>query len=126
MRFRVRAIDAKQAVVAIDLQAQSEAFAIDAARKVGLSVLSVQPLGLALPAGRSKFPTLLFSVELMSLLEAGLNLVEALQTLAMQESGGERQAVVDGILDAIRRGESFSQAVGRYPQHFPPLYVATL
>lgn len=126
MRFRVRAIDAKQAVVAIDVQAQSEAFAIDAARKVGLSVLSVQALGLALPARRSKFPTLLFCVELMSLLEAGLNLVEALQTLAMQESGGERQAVVDGILDAIRRGESFSQAVGRYPQHFPPLYIATL
>ena len=49
MRFRVRGIDAKQAVVAIDLQAQSEAFAIDAARKVGLSVLSVQALGLALP-----------------------------------------------------------------------------
>ena len=126
MRFRIRAIDAKQAVVAIDVHAQSETFAIDAARKVGLSVLSVQALGLALPARRSKFPTLLFSVELMSLLEAGLNLVEALQTLAMQQSGGERQAVVDGILDAIRRGESFSQAVGRYPQHFPPLYVATL
>ena len=126
MRFRVRAVDAKHAVVAIDVQAQSATFAIDAARKVGLSVLSVQPLGLALPARRSRFPTTLFSVELMSLLEAGLNLVEALQTLAMQQSGGERQAVVDGILDAIRRGESFSQAVGRYPQHFPPLYVATL
>jgi general secretion pathway protein F len=129
MQFRVRAVNARHEVVALDLRAESENFAMDTARKLGLAVLSVRPLGLAaaLPASRrSSFPTLLFSVELMSLLEAGLNLVEALQTLGEQESGGERQVVLEGILASIRRGESFSQAVGHFPQHFPPLYVATL
>jgi len=129
MQFRVRAVNARHEVVALDLAADTETFAIDTARRQGLAVLSVRPLGLAaaLPASRrSRFPTQLFSVELMSLLEAGLNLVEALQTLCEQESGGERRAVLEGMLAAIRRGESFSQAVGHYPQHFPPLYVATL
>ncbi len=92
-------------------------------------MVSVRPLGFAsaMPATRrARFPTHLFSLELMSLLEAGLNLVEALQTLVEQESGGERQAVLEGMLAAIRRGEPFSQAAGHFPQHFPPLYIATL
>ncbi|HTL26994.1 MAG TPA: type II secretion system F family protein [Burkholderiales bacterium] len=126
MHFRIRAVNASQDVVAIDVNAQSEPFAIEAAQKVGLSVLSVERLGLALPARRARFATTLFSVELMSLLEAGLNLVEALQTLGTQENAGERHVVVTGILASIHRGESFSQAVSRYPQHFSPLYVATV
>jgi len=129
MQFRVRAVNARQEVIALDLRAETETFAIDAARKRGLAVLSVRPLGLAAAmrgTRRSRFPTLLFSIELMALLDAGLNLVEALQTLGEQETGGERQAVLDGILASIRRGESFSQAVSHFPQHFPPLYAATL
>jgi general secretion pathway protein F len=65
-------------------------------------------------------------MELMSLLEAGLNLVEALQTLAEKEGHGERQEVLSGLLGAIHRGEPFSQAVAGFPQHFSPLYVATV
>jgi general secretion pathway protein F len=129
MRFQINAIDARQAVVALDLDAGSAAMAVEAARNRGLTVLSVRPQALAvpLPWRRSAgFPTLLFSIELVSLLEAGLNLVEALQALGAKEPQGERQVVLSGILEAIRRGESFSQAVGHFPQYFPPLYVATL
>ena len=65
-------------------------------------------------------------MELLSLLEAGLNLVEALQTLAEKEGGGEREEVLSAILAAIHRGEPFSQAVASLPRHFSPLYVATI
>jgi general secretion pathway protein F len=129
MRFQISAVNGKQEVVALDLKAMSESMAIDAAHKLGLTVLSVRPRGLAfsVPWGRaSGFPTTLFSIELMSLLEAGLNLVEALQTLGEKELHSERQVVLSGILGAIHRGESFSQAVSRFPQYFPALYVATL
>jgi general secretion pathway protein F len=129
MRFLVNAVDARQTLVALDLHAESEAGAVEAARSRGLTVISARPqtAAPARPWGRSSaFPTALFSVELVSLLEAGLNLVEALQTLADKEAHGERQVVVTGLLDALRRGESFSQAVGRYTRHFPPLYVATV
>ncbi|MGH8706886.1 MAG: type II secretion system F family protein, partial [Burkholderiales bacterium] len=71
-------------------------------------------------------PVALISIELLSLLEAGLNLVEALQALAEKQPQGERHAVLAGLLEAIRRGEPFSQAVAGFPQHFPPLFVATL
>jgi general secretion pathway protein F len=65
-------------------------------------------------------------MELLSLLEAGLNLVEALQTLADKEGSGERQEVLSAILAAIHRGEPFSQAVAALPRHFSPLFVATI
>lgn len=129
MQFQVNAVDAKQEIVVLNLQAANEATAIDAAHKLGLTVLSVQSQGLNLrfSLGRSpKFPVAQFSVELMALLDAGLNLVEALQTLSEKDTHSERQTVLSGMLWAIYRGESFSQAVGRFPRHFSPLYVATL
>jgi general secretion pathway protein F len=128
MRFDVLAVDARQQVVTLNLQAANAAFAAEEVRKQGLSLISLQCRGLRLPMpGRGqRFPTTLFSMELMSLLEAGLNLVEALQTLAEKEGQGERQEVLSGMLAAIHRGEPFSQAVAAFPQHFSPLYVATV
>ena len=133
MRFDIHAVDARQQVVALVLEAPSEAHAAEAARSQGLTVLSVAAKGLALRLplavlarrGRA-FPTLLFSVELRSLLDAGLNLVEALQTLAEKDARGERREVVSALLAALRRGEPFSQAVAAQPRHFSPLYVATV
>jgi general secretion pathway protein F len=129
MRFRVNAIDARGQVVALSLDAASEAAAREAAGQRGLQVFSVAgKASFAVPSVRrsSGFRSSLFSVELMSLLEAGLNLVEALQTLAEKESAGERRDVLASLSAAIHRGEPFSRAVAALPQHFPPLYVATV
>jgi general secretion pathway protein F len=124
MQFSVLAVDARQQVVALSLEAASEALAADQVRSKGLTVVSVAASGLrlSLPARKTRFPTTLFTVELLSLLQAGLNLVEALQTLAAKESS----EVLSAILAAIQRGEPFSQAVAALPQHFSPLYVATI
>ncbi len=127
MNFEVLALDARQQVVTLTLQAANAALAEDEARKQGLSVISLEAKGLRFPLARGKrFPTMLFSVELLSLLEAGLNLVEALQTLSEKDANGERREVLCGLLAAIHRGEPFSKAVGGFPQHFSPLYVATI
>jgi general secretion pathway protein F len=128
MRFEVVAIDARQQVVALNLDAANAALAAEEVRRQGLSLISLESRGLRLPLAprRKRFPATLFSMELMSLLEAGLNLVEALQTLAEKEGHGERQEVLSGLLAAINRGEPFSQAVAGFPQHFSALYVATV
>src|SRR5437762_1845482 len=127
MQFNVHALDAKQQVVALSLEAASETAARDVAQSRGLTVFSIQGKK-SLPRLRraGAFKTALFSVELLSLLEAGLNLVEAMQTLAEKDVAGERQQVLSGVLAAIHRGEPFSQAVAGFPQHFSPLYVATI
>ena len=129
MQFRVHALDARQQVVALQLEATSEAAAREVARSRGLEIFSLSKKSSSLDIRlrrASAFRTSLFSVELMSLLEAGLNLVEALQTLAEKEGAGERRDVLASLSAAIHRGEPFSQAVAAAPQHFPPLYVATV
>jgi general secretion pathway protein F len=129
MRFNVHALDAAQQVVAVTLDAASEAEARETAGNRGLAVFSVEDAGRRWQprlARKSAFRSSLFSIELRSLLEAGLNLVEALQTLAEKEPAGERSSVLSGMLAAINRGEPFSQAVATFPEHFSPLYVATI
>ena len=127
MRFEVHAVDARQQVVALTLEAASEAAARESARGKGLDVFAVQAKAfrLGLPH-RQPFSALLFSRELKSLLGAGLNLVEALQTLAEKEAAGERSQVLAAIVAALHRGEPFSQALAGLPQAFSPLYVATV
>ena len=129
MHFQVHALDNRQQVVALSLEAASESIARDMAAQRGLSVFSVSQKS-GRPSIRlnrkGAFKPVLFSIELMSLLEAGLNLVEALQTLGEKEQAGERQQVLSGMLAAIHRGEPFSRAVASFPQHFSPLYVATI
>jgi general secretion pathway protein F len=131
MQFEIHALDARQQVVALAIEAPNE----DAARKEatgrGLSVFAVKHLEarkvlrvlLKRPAA---FPTTLFSIELMALLEAGLNLVEALTTLSEKNVHADNGKILSGLVGAIRRGEPFSQAVSRFPRHFSPLYVATI
>jgi general secretion pathway protein F len=129
MQFNVHALDSRQQVVALALEAGSEAMAREMAANRGLSVFSVEQKGKRLEmrlARKGAFRPVLFSIELLSLLEAGLNLVEAMQTLAEKETPGERQQVLSGMLAAIHRGEPFSRAVATFPQHFSPLYCATI
>src|SRR2546430_3161576 len=103
MQFNVHALDAKQQVVALSLEAASETAARDVAQSRGLTVFSIQGKR-SLPRLRraGAFKTALFSVELLSLLEAGLNLVEAMQTLAEKDVAGRSndsgQQVLSGML----------------------------
>ena len=132
MHFSVVAVDARQQVVSFNLEAASATLAAEQVQSRGLVVLSLDKKGLRLPARlpalrrTGRFATTLFSMELASLLGAGLNLVEALQTLADKDAQGERREVLAGLLAAIRRGEPFSAAVAAFPRQFSPLYVATI
>ena len=125
MQFEVHAMDRRQQVVALTLEAVSEAAAAEAARVRGLTVFSIKTTRtmLSWKAGKARFATMLFTVELASLLDAGLNLVEALAALAEK---GQDSGVLAGLVAAIHRGEPFSRAVAGFPQHFSPLYVATV
>lgn len=127
MRFQLIAVDPQGQVVALALEAADEATAHDLARQDGYSVLTIARTQMFVASReRRPFPTTLVSIELLALLEAGLNVVEALQALAEKQPGGDQHRVLTQVLDSIYRGESLSQAVSRLPQAFPPLYRATI
>ena len=129
MKFVLKAIDPGRRVVAVEIDATDEAAAQDLARERGLSILALRRgtfFGLPNLRLARPFPTRLFSIELLALLEAGLNIVEALQTLAEKEPVGAHRKVLVTLLEAIARGEPFSQAIARFPEFFSSLYIATI
>jgi general secretion pathway protein F len=68
----------------------------------------------------------LFSQELLALLEAGLNLVEAITTLLAKERQASTRAVLQNILQSLNEGRNFSDVLAMLPQHFPSVYSATV
>ncbi|MBL8528962.1 MAG: type II secretion system F family protein [Burkholderiales bacterium] len=129
MRFELKALKGRQGLEALELDARDADDAIRQATAQGYTVLSARrsfSLATLLPRSSSALSLALFSQELVALLEAGLNLVEALETLAEKEERAEAKKVIRGLLDELYEGRSFSHALNAFPHVFTPLYVATV
>ena len=98
-------------------QVQARGFTPIAAKSTGSALSNRQ---------NKKFPLALFSQELLALLEAGLNLVEAIETLAEKEQGNQIKHTLDALLQALYQGQTFSSALEQQPLIFPVLYIATV
>ena len=129
MRFQMKAIGPAGAVEALEFQAPDEATAVQQLEGRGYTVLSVRAKrSLAAPWGgaRERFPVVLFSQELRALLQAGLPLLEAIETLAQKERSGERRSVLERLGATLREGRPLSAALEQFPKAFPALFVATV
>ncbi len=127
MHYEVKAFRDKASIVTLPIDAVSESEAGLAAQRQGYTVLGVSPshaLTFALPRRRSRFPLLLFSQELHVLLEAGLSLVEAMETLAEKEAHPQSRQLLAQIMGYLFEGRPLSFALERSPSVFPALYVA--
>ncbi|MFM9836070.1 MAG: type II secretion system F family protein, partial [Methylophilaceae bacterium] len=126
MDFEVRAVrGGEMFYLTIAANHQNEALA--QAQAEGYVTINAKPKvgSLKLKASKS-FPLALFSQELLALLEAGLNLVEAIETLAEKESRPEVKQTLDALLQSLYQGQTFSAALSLAPNAFPVLYVATV
>jgi general secretion pathway protein F len=128
MQFRLKAIGPGGDVESVDFQATDEKTAREQAEARGYTVLSVRPRGAAglWRARGERFPVLLFSQELRVLISAGLPLVEAIETLAQKERRPGPRALLQRVVDELRKGRTFSTALEQFPEVFPPLYIATV
>ena len=52
--------------------------------------------------------------------------MEGIETLLEKEQDSSNRKVIQDILAKLYEGVTFSQALGEYPQFFPPLYIATV
>lgn len=128
VRFEVKAYREPDGVTALALDAANAEDAQGRAQQMGYTVLNVRPLlsfsGLWRRSDR--FALALFSQQLLALLEAGLTLVEALETLAEKEHEGGLKQALQGLLSELYQGRTLSYAMQQQPEIFPPLYVATV
>ena len=130
MNYDLKALRSSTDIVSITLDALDERDAIAQAKSKGYVVLSARPQrswrALLPYKGKAAFPLLLFSQELLVLLDAGLPLTEALDALAEKERTESIRNVIVQICADLREGQTLSMALQRYPAIFPPIYVATV
>lgn len=127
MDYEVMAVFPGRGVSRLRVVAESpDQVATDPALQGGI-VVSLHALGQSRARGRSgKFPLPLFTRQMLSLLKAGLTVVEGLETLSAQDRGSHTADVLSSLLAHLREGQSLSAALQRHPEAFPDLYVATV
>lgn len=67
---------------------------------------------------------LVFTRQLSTIVSAGLPLMQGLDILADQTEDPNFGAVIDAIAQDVESGETFSDALRKYPKAFPDLYVS--
>lgn len=137
--FVYRAVDGRGGATTgeIEARSKSEAFAILSGRK--LQPLSIQPKGseaAAKPGAEPKVrqvaggqrltpaQQLLFTKELVELLEAGLQLEQALGVMETREEKSTLKVVAGQVRARVREGSSFSKALRDVSAGFPSLYIS--
>lgn len=123
MRFAIRAVDPDNRVQILELDASDAAAAARAAAERRLTVLEVRPVSARAQKRGKTFALVLFTQELLALLQAGLGLVESLEALGEKESQTETGAVLARLQARMRDGLRFSVAIAAEPDCFPPLFV---
>ena len=126
MRFRVKSLQPDLAMASTTVEAVDEADARRQVAALGHSVVSVARAAAGGARGQAAFPVLLFSQELLALLNSGVGIVEAVETLTEKESRPGVREVLQRILQSLREGQTLSAALAAQPQAFPPLYVASV
>src|SRR5258706_996387 len=128
MRFQLKAIGQDGRVEALELAAFDRSGAVQKAGSRGYTVIAVRQRAAMLGGWRSgeRFPVVLFSQELLVLLQAGLPLVDSIETLAQKERRAEFRSALERLVGILRQGRPFSAALEQLPHAFPPLYIATV
>lgn len=95
------------------------------ATRSGLRILAIDsPRGGEQKRSTGRFQLLLFTQELLALLDAGLNVVEALETLQKKETVESARMILDRLILGLREGKSFSDVLIQFPEIFPTIYIA--
>ncbi len=110
-----------------------EATAVDAAElrqaleSKGYLVLSIQPKRSLLGARKgSAKDFLIFNQEFMTLVKAGLPILQSLEILRGRSGQGPFHGVLADIIQEIKGGKALSAAMASQPSYFSPLYTATV
>jgi general secretion pathway protein F len=131
VQFQVKGVGAATSIVNLVFEAESLEAARQAAERQGLRVLALSPVrrfsGLGLSSMRHRgFPLVLFSQELSTLINAGLSLITALESLAEKEQDAAIRKVLADLVRLLYEGKAFSLALAQFPAIFPDLYVALI
>ena len=125
MQFAIQAIHHLQSV-SLEIDAVDMPDARRQAEARGYAVVAIRAARTAWLPGRrhAPFPLLQFNQSLLILLQAGLSIVEAIDTLAQREARPDARRILLDLREQLGVGLSLSAALERHRDVFPALYVA--
>jgi general secretion pathway protein F len=128
--FEVVAVAPHGALQTERVRAGSEQLASEQVRLRGLRVLSCKPVasgGVSVRSmSRQRLEVGLFTDELAALLDAGLGMVDTLQTLTQKERPGRGREALEAVTREVTEGKPLSTALQNRPDVFPTLLVASI
>lgn len=129
MRYEMKALRGNGGLITVALDAPNANDAVLQATAQGYKVLAIKSK-LSWKAWQKSrkpsFPVVLFSQELLSLLDAGLSLIEALETLAEKEHRPDIKKTLTQVITSLYEGHTLSFALERSEGKFPQLYIETV
>lgn len=130
MQYFVRAVSADHLMTDLTIDGRDEADALRQVVALGLFAASIRPARRSsfgfLRGQRGAMSLVLFSQELLALLNAGLSIVEALEALLEKEGSITIRGTLTGLLEGLRQGKRFSGVLAEQPTLFPPLYIGII
>lgn len=131
MRFDLKVASGAD-VKHLSLDATSKLDAREMAERQGFTVLAIKNAGLSIEGkllnqfSKPTFNLMLFSQELLALLDSGLSLVESIEALSEKEQQAETKGILKQVMSALYDGLPLSNSLEQMPTVFSPLYVALI
>ena len=129
MQFQLRVLQDGQPPYRFDIDAESVLEARKLAESQGLTVLNIQPpstFSLKNFQQTKPFPLILFCQEFRVLFEAGLSVLEVIETLIAKETHANNKHILQALFNAVSEGRTLSQAFMLQANIFPSLFTATI
>lgn len=124
------------------IEAVSEKEAIEKLSQMGLLPLQVEEVTEKEPTASAQQPAralggavrgrvkahevTIFTREMASLFKSGVPILMALEIIREQSENLAFKQIIGDIHDAVKEGSTFSEAMGKYPRIFPPIYIAMI
>ena len=125
--FLYKAVREDGTSVADELTAATVADVRHALEARGYLVLDVRTKRTGLGGGgASQKDFLLFNQEFMTLVKAGLPILQALEILHRRIEKPAYRSALGGIIEAVKGGAALSDAMAAHAAFFPPLFTATV
>jgi general secretion pathway protein F len=126
MRFKARVIRPGGAIAVVEVSAGDAREAAARIAADGMGLLSLARTGGVGGVAEGKFALTQFAQELRSLLDSGVALIEAVETLAEKEPRTASRGVFERLAATLAEGRTFSAALEADAATFPALFVATV
>jgi len=117
--------------VTADIEADSENSAARLLVEKGLTPLDIKPKTQSSSLGsfRNRIPTkqrVIFSRQLSTLINAGLPLVQSLQSVGTQTRNPALKSIINSVIGEVEGGGTLSDSLSKYPRVFDDVYVSLI